>query len=279
MSLRLGVSPYINGLVPDYGFNLPGVQKVYEVPSELCNRLRAGELDISFVSSVEYFRHSELYFILPDICVCSHAEVDSVGVFSRYSKSDWRGKKFLLSPDSETSNALFRIICCNYLQIEVDLCVPQAVKARLSDYLNLESELDGFVSIGDLTQILKERKKDWFFYDMGRLWMDFTGLESFVFGLWLVRRDFAVQNSALVSGVYRALRSSIYNGLENIDNIYHSGRFGLNREKFREFLKERLGYELGSEQKKALQIFGRALTSTVKDPDLAFFCELSNAPG
>jgi len=86
LSLRVGRIPYAN-LAPIFHaltthFSLEGVRFVAGTPSELNRKLRAGRLDISPSSSIEYGKHPDRYLLCPDISISSRSKVMSVLLLS-----------------------------------------------------------------------------------------------------------------------------------------------------------------------------------------------------
>ena len=88
-----------------------GVRFVDGPPSALNRELRAGHIDCAPSSSIEYgLRHRE-YRLFPGISTSSRMEMKSVLLLSRYPWEELGGRSVALSPDSDTSNLLFRILC------------------------------------------------------------------------------------------------------------------------------------------------------------------------
>jgi len=85
--MKIGRIPYINcypvyGAI-DRGVVRLGAELVDGVPTDLNQRMGAGELDISVVSAVEYARDADRYLLLPDLAISCDGPVRSVLLFSR----------------------------------------------------------------------------------------------------------------------------------------------------------------------------------------------------
>ena len=82
--LRLGRVAYINTFPIEWalGEHLdPALAvEVTGVPTRLNELLRAGEIDVANVSSIEYATRPESYVLLPSLCVGSEGAVDSVNL-------------------------------------------------------------------------------------------------------------------------------------------------------------------------------------------------------
>ncbi|PLX43152.1 MAG: futalosine synthase [Deltaproteobacteria bacterium] len=158
------------------GGSLGDVAFVGGVPTELNALLRAGSIDISPSSSVEYLRHPELYGFLPDLSISAIGEVASVLLFSHRPLNELDGGRVALTPASATSVSLLKVILEGF----------KGVKPEYTE--ELVDDPDALLLIGD--QALKgSLEGGWeYVYDLGELWFEETG-QPFVFALWITRRD------------------------------------------------------------------------------------------
>ncbi|MEM8711007.1 MAG: MqnA/MqnD/SBP family protein, partial [Planctomycetota bacterium] len=59
-TLRVGSVPYLVGRPLDHGLgDEPGITLEHDVPAKLIERLRAGDIDVALVSSIELFRRKD----------------------------------------------------------------------------------------------------------------------------------------------------------------------------------------------------------------------------
>jgi chorismate dehydratase len=131
------------------------VEEVPGVPTELNDRLLAGEIDLAPISSIEYGRHSEQLRILPRLCVSSEGAVDSIQLVSRAPLE--HVASVAITPESATSAVLVRVL------------LPDAEQVPLGE------DADATLLIGDAA--LKSMFEDPTpHYDLGRLWLERTGL-------------------------------------------------------------------------------------------------------
>ena len=84
------------------------VDEVPGVPTELNERLLAGELDLAPISSIEYGRNAERLRILPRLCVSSEGAVDSIQLVSRQPLE--RVRTVAVTPESATSVVLVKVL-------------------------------------------------------------------------------------------------------------------------------------------------------------------------
>ena len=154
--IRLGRISYVN-MAPVF-FELEAeVEEVSGVPTELNERLVAGEIDLAPISSIAYGRHADSLRILPRLCVSSEGAVDSIQLVSRAPVD--RIDSVAVTPESATSAVLVRVL------------FPDAEQVPLAEAHDADAKL----LIGDAA--LKSMFEDPTpHYDLGRLWLERTGL-------------------------------------------------------------------------------------------------------
>jgi chorismate dehydratase len=152
--IRLGRISYVNMAPVFFGLEAD-VEEIPGVPTELNERLLAGEIDLAPISSIEYGRHADDLRILPRLCVSSEGAVDSIQLVSRAPLEDVTS--VAVTPESATSEVLIRVL------------LPDA------EHVPLEEDADATLLIGDAA--LKSMFEDPTpHYDLGRLWLERTGL-------------------------------------------------------------------------------------------------------
>jgi len=159
--IRLGRISYVN-MAPVFFRLESDVEEIQGVPTDLNERLLAGELDLAPISSIEYARNAERLRILPRLCVSSEGAVDSIQLVARVPLEQVR--RVAVTPESATSVVLTKVL------------LPEA------DHVPLGEEADAKLLIGDAA--LKSAFEDPTpHYDLGRLWLERTGLPM-VFAVW-----------------------------------------------------------------------------------------------
>ena len=152
--IRLGRISYVNMAPVFFGLEAD-VEEVPGVPTELNERLLAGEIDLAPISSIEYGRHAERLRVLPRLCVSSEGAVDSIQLVSREPLE--RVRRVAVTPESATSAVLVRVL------------LPDA------EHVPLGEDADARLLIGDaaLESMFQDPTPH---YDLGRLWLERTGL-------------------------------------------------------------------------------------------------------
>jgi chorismate dehydratase len=142
-----------------------------------------GDLDLSVVSSIEYARHPERYFILPDLSISCRGAVKSVLLLSRVPMNQLDGRSILVSTQSHTSVALLRILFAIRWGMSVSFR-----PGNCTDALTQEREEPlAFLAIGDEALRFREHEHYPYRWDLGEEWFSWTGL-PFVFALWVIQR-------------------------------------------------------------------------------------------
>jgi chorismate dehydratase len=169
--LRLGRVGYINTFPVEWALqrHLDAAEavEIVGVPTTLNRLLRAGEVDVANVSSVEYAADPERYVLLPSLCVGSDGAVESVQLVTDRPLA--QVQTIAATPESATSVALARIL------------VPGAEIRDGGD------EADARLLIGDraLASAFEDPTPH---HDLGALWRERTGLPM-VFAVWAARAD------------------------------------------------------------------------------------------
>jgi chorismate dehydratase len=183
--LRLGRISYVN-MAPVFYRLEHDVEEVTGVPTELNQRLVAGEIDIAPISSIAWARDADKLRVMPRLCVSSEGAVDSIQLVARVPLEQVR--RVAVTPESATSVVLTKVL------------IPEA------DHVPLGEEADAKLLIGDAA--LKSAFEDPTpHYDLGRLWLERTGLPM-VFAVFAapepVAPGMAALEDALVASVRRA---------------------------------------------------------------------------
>lgn len=181
--LNVGIINYLNSIPFTAAFDLgvlqPHVMLQSGVPTQLNQKLREGELDVSFISAAEYLCYPELYTLLPDFCIGARERVASVCLYVRESIDRLDGRRVALTPDSASSAMMLRLFCQQHWKIS-----PQFVTLEAID--NYEG-YEGFLLLGD--QCLRRPQVPGFrTIDLATVWYYTTGL-PFTFAVLAARRD------------------------------------------------------------------------------------------
>jgi chorismate dehydratase len=187
MSVRLGKIGYLNVLPIYHPLESGIIENDFSIisgpPSKLNRLMDSGELDISAASSIEYARHPEKYYLVPNIAIGSCGPVQSVLLLSKFPIKKLSGKTILVSSQTHTSAALLRILQSELWKIKTDFTSGDATKI-----LEIGDKPDAILAIGDEALNLRYHPEYSHKIDLGEAWRDLTGL-PFIFGLWLVQRN------------------------------------------------------------------------------------------
>ncbi len=211
MNIRIGKTPYLNALPFYQGFQSENgytVEFVEGAPSRLNELIRAGELDLSLVSSLEYSKAPDQYLVLPGLSVSAREHSESVGLIWDKKMEALKGREIFFSRDSLSSVALLDILLKERFEIHDTTLTPAD---------GLTDGIQPILLIGD--QALKAREKlngSAKFHDLGTLWWEWMK-KPFCFALWVVRRDFFAENREAVNELAQALRNRVKENLSKIE--------------------------------------------------------------
>lgn len=186
MKLRIGKISYANVWPIFYMLEKEADCSSYEfvegVPSALNKMLRAGEIDASWSSSIEYLKNPGMYTYIENHAIDSDGPVGSVLLFSRRPIEELNGETILMTSQSDTSIALLQIICRKFYDLsctfeQTSMPFDQAIGSR-----------PAYLLIGDDALSQASRQTGLHIYDLGQLWHKHTGL-PFTYALWLVRKE------------------------------------------------------------------------------------------
>ncbi len=192
--LRVGFPNYLN--TRPFLWYLPkmkGVELVLDVPSRLNEKLAEGEIACGLCSSVFYAKQYEDYVLIPDISISSVGKVKSVCLFHRVPLSELSGKTIGITPETETSFALLRLVLEKLKGIRPDYVKLNHSSRGLSheESKAFFENFDGYLAIGNEALELLYNGKFPFVTDLAEVWLEETGY-PFVFALLLVRKEVAV---------------------------------------------------------------------------------------
>lgn len=245
--LRLGTVPYLNAAPLLGGLDAEDdVQLVHAVPSELAPRLRAGDLDAALVSAVELFRGDRLGWV-EGPAITSRGPVESILLFLRTDPADVR--TLALDRSSLSAAAMTQVCLRTFLGAG-----PLDVSSHAPDGPLDAVDADAVLRIGD--PALRTDPGARTVLDMGRVWTDATGL-PFVYALWLTRAG--VPEQPLASILARARTRGL------ADRPQLAARFaadeGMDETRCLRYLRDRIGYDLGADERAGLARFGELARS------------------
>ena len=162
-------------------------RSVYASPAEICKAAGRGAYDAALLSAVKLPSLADQYEPLPTYGIAGHGRVRSVLVLSASPLRDLiaNGLSIYLSPDSETSRALF-----------VALCVRDY--GTLPVITSDREQAHAMLLIGDEALKPPIRTRCWpIRIDLGEWWQQRFQL-PFVFAQWAVRRNLAIDDKTRI---------------------------------------------------------------------------------
>jgi chorismate dehydratase len=262
--LKVGRIPFAN-LFPIFytlekEFDCSCYEFIEGVPSSLNVMLRAGSIDLSPSSSIEYLHNPLLYGYVDGISVSSKGPVGSIFLFSKRPIGALDGCPICVTSQSETSIALLQIILRRFHGISCHLTVsenPESIDAEAFLLIGDEA-LKYYSGIKPYEVKLHEVVSPAFIYDLGEIWHQKTGL-PFVFALWIVRKELYHADDArhdLFVKFAGHLLKAKEESLKNLREIAaHSPMKAFMTEEAIIDYWNKLDYELSDEHKKGLYLF------------------------
>lgn len=178
MNLRIGGVPYGVGAPLLAGLDRePGVVLDSAPPTQLIQRLRAGQLDAALVSSIEAIS-APGYRTAQGLGIACKREIRSVRAFRRRGPIRTVG----LDRSSATSVALLRLLLAHRYAGDVAQDVRFATIAPTRDVAALPYDLVLMIGDHGLAADAGDRE----IWDLGREWVQWIGL-PFVFAVWVIR--------------------------------------------------------------------------------------------
>ncbi|MBA3313429.1 MAG: menaquinone biosynthesis protein [Planctomycetota bacterium] len=248
---RVGAVSYLNSkpLIEGLAERLPAGLAL-DYPSRLAAALKAGDLDVALVPSIEVLQSGGRYEVVSDACVAARGPVLSVKVYFRTPPGEV--KTLSLDEGSRTSAILARVLLSHKYGVEPDTePLPlEAGKIAASKTIAATSA-DAILLIGDRAMFpLDEQFQT--VWDLGDEWLTWTGL-PFVFALWAARRE------DVPDGLATLLSSTRDYGVASADEIARreATTLGLEPEVAIEYLTKHLHFTLGPAERSGLKLFAQ----------------------
>ena len=272
MNPKIGHINFLNVLPLHYGYQniAHDLQIVYGVPTFLNGELKAGRIDISNISSIEFARQSDELLILPKICVRADVDVTSIVLVSRKPIEQIRDDKVILTSKSATAQRLLKII----LHESYD-AAPNYETRTVKVENPVDEDATAALLIGDdALYIYLHRPKNFYVYDLGKEWHKLTGRQM-VYALWTVRKNFVAENPELFKSTYEEILRAFEFGIEHkadaIKSVLDKKPFTF--DELDKYLGGVIKWDLTTEALEALKLYYKkacALKLIDVEPDLKF---------
>lgn len=264
-TLRLGAVSFLNAKPLTYAFE-SGLAKARfvissAVPSVVGQQLESGDLDIALAPAITLARNDK-FVVVGDAAITSSGAVGSVFLVSRQALSDIR--TIAVDTSSRSSVALLRIVLRERHHVTPEFVPhPPAVEPMLE-------RCDAALLIGDAA--LQAAERDWpTLLDLGREWEQLTRL-PFVYACWIAR-----DGRTADAEVAMALNEARDIGVAHLDDVVSA--FGddlpVPRDRALRYLRDDLGYRLGSRERAGLRLFLNlaATHGVIPSPAGLTFCD------
>ncbi len=246
LSLRVCAVSYLNTAPLVWGM-LHGEQKGlfdlrFRVPAECADMVASGAADVGIIPSFELIGRE--FGIVPGVGIACRGAVRSILLVSRQPANQIR--TLAADAGSRTSVALARIVLARRYGVE-----PAVVK-RPPDLAGMLDEADGALIIGDPALHIDPETSPFHVYDLGREWMEMTGLPM-VFAVWAGPAEFVTPQVAA------AFQDSCAFGLRNLEWIAaaEAPARGFPVDLVRRYLGSHIVFELGAAERRGMELFLR----------------------
>lgn len=257
-ALRMGRISFLN-VLPIYhpleaGIIPHNFELIAAPPAILNDMMHAGQLQVSSCSCIEYGRHPEQYYLVPDLSIGSAGPVLSVLLLSQKPVEELSDQEILISGESHTSVALLKLLFMDRYKV-----ATRFRTGMVSKELHSKSAPVAFLAIGDEALRLRNHPEYAYRYDLAEEWRAWTGL-PFIFGLWVISAN-AANAHIFPEDPGELLRAGRDWGLRNMDIILDLTGHGcpLSREKLRHYYLNGLLYTLRGEELEGLKYFYQKL--------------------
>ncbi len=252
--MRFGLVKFLNAYPLDYGIRMGNqYQWIEDTPSRLASMLLAGELDAALISTAECLRNNQILDYYDGLGVCARNRVDSIlyitpapeGKGGPETVPSTIPSRILMDQGSRSSSALLQIL----FKEEFNISPPYHEEDPYEIPLKLNSG-EGGLLIGDraLSFHTENIRHKFNYVDLAAWWNRRENL-PFIFALWAYPKSHPIDHSVF--------ENSYKYGKSHLEQIISDSSFITARE----YLTERLHYEIGKPEKKAILTYGNYLQS------------------
>lgn len=231
----LNARPFVYGLEEKLDTNTFILSK--DIPSVCSEKLINNSVDIGLIPVATIPKLAESH-IITSYGIASFGKVESVILVSKVPLKEIQ--QITLDMESRTSVLLAKILAKELWEIHPEWILEK----RNSDSDNLD-QAEAAVIIGD--RALKYKSKFSFVYDLSEGWKELTGL-PFVFAVW-------VSNKKIRPEFIQDIENALEYGVGKIDVILQTVKSEHSALDVNTYLKERIKYKIGEEEKKGMNLF------------------------
>jgi len=214
----------------------------FRVPAGCADMVESGAADIGIIPSFELIGRD--FGVVPGVGIACRGAVRSILLVSQRPAGEIR--TLAADASSRTSVALARIILARRYGAR-----PEVVR-RPPDLRAMLEESDAALIIGDPALRIDPDGGAFHVYDLGREWMEMTGLPM-VFAVWAGPRE------RVTPQVAAAFQDSCAFGLRNLEQIVaaEAPARGFPADLVRRYLSSYIVFELGAAERQGMELFLR----------------------
>lgn len=220
-----------------------------QVPTQLNQAMKAGEIDMGPISSFAYGDNHGQYLLYPDLSVSAFGRVKSILLFHREPLEHVAHSRIALPTTSATSVNLLKIILEKFYggKPEYEYASP-SLEGMMSQY-------DAALLIGDDAIRASWEKHGYRITDLGEEWRRLTG-QWMSFAVWAIRKQTAEAHPELVRDIFDAFVESKRRSLADPDGMIREAvtTIGGTEDYWRTYFGG-LCYDFGPEQWRGLQLY------------------------
>jgi chorismate dehydratase len=220
-----------------------GVKIVPGVPGALAEKLKARELDLAMIPTIEYLKKADSYRLVPEVAIASRGAVGTVLLVSQVPVEEI--KTLALDDRSRTSVALLKILFTDKLGQDVKFTpFPPDPEAMLKSH-------DAALVIGDQAFSLPKLPTETKVYDLSQEWFLETR-KTFVHAVVAVG-----EGVVLSQGFCDKIQLGKEEGLQAIPDIanQHARSTGLDLHTLEDYLRNKIIYDLGQQELEGMMLF------------------------
>jgi len=224
-------------------------------PTVLSKKLAEGDLDMGFVSILEYGNHPDRYSILSGLSMSATGSEEgpgSVFLFSHVPPNQLDEAEILLCSKSETAVGLVKIVLEEFFGVK-----PFYTSG---DITGVEAgEFNAVLAIGDDALRIAAGSTYLYQMDLANIWRRETGL-PFVFAVCMARQEFCLGSKELLAGIHKELLRCRDEGVSDLKGICSiaAPRIPMSVARCCSYL-ETIEYDLDDQKQKALTSFFQLL--------------------
>ncbi len=251
--IRIGQIAYTN-ILPVYHFvdrqRFSGqAEWIEQVPSQLNQKMAAGEMDLGPISSFAYARHHDKLTLLADLSISARGPVRSIFLFSKKPLQELNESRIALTSSSATSVNLLKII------LEKFYSVHPLYETMDPDVEVMMEQADAALLIGDDAMRADRKRLPYYQYDLGELWYRETGMWM-IFAVWAVRNEVLEHSREKIQQIHEAVLISKLMGKERLDEVIRvvQSSYGGDTDYWETYYSG-LSYDLSEDHKRGLEYY------------------------